>query len=177
VAVAVSAFVASSVLQESQQEHILKIQNATEKWEQTYDSVTDRNLVLEAETVPSDSDGAKRRLNRKLGFVKELDGAITNLIVASDMEETLISASIDMLKKYGQIIEHAPDSKSVDQIVAFENEATALFRDEKRLGVLLNSYALDQEKDLEKRASYIRPIRYTLGILAIIVAGIAQIAG
>ena len=178
VVVAVSAFVASSIWRENLQDRIVKAHDATQEWTQTYNSINDRSLVLGGEPAPTDLADTKQRLSRKLQFIKEVIGVIIpGLIRAQNVEGKLLKVNEDMLDHYGQLAQQSLDIKSLNQAVALDNEATGLLGKEIELGVLLNSYALQQEEDLEGRASYIKYIGYSLSVLAIIVAGIAQIAG
>jgi len=66
---------------------------------------------------------------------------------------------------------------SLDDAAALDKQSAALFEKMRGLGVLANIEVLDWKDALQKRESNIKYIGYTLRILAIIVAGIAQLAG
>lgn len=58
---------------------------------------------------------------------------------------------------------------------ALDKEAAGLLQQSSALGVLRNSDALNLKEDSERRESYIKYTGYLLSILAIIMAGIAQL--
>lgn len=63
----------------------------------------------------------------------------------------------------------------MDSAAALDKEAAGLLQQLSARGVLRNSDALNMKEDSERRESYVKYAGYSLSILAIIVAAIAQL--
>lgn len=174
VVVAIGAFVASNIWAQSLHEKVDRITSATSEWNAAYNAVNDKEVDLRADAV-SDLPGIKLRLQHRLEHAKQLDDATVRLmqVGAGDLADD--EASIKITEHFQKIYEQSRGLDSVDSAAALDKEAVGLLQQSSAQGVLRNSDALNMKEYSEHRESYVKYAGYSLSILAIIVAGIAQL--
>jgi hypothetical protein len=174
VVVAIGAFVASNIWAQSLHEKVDRITSATNEWNAAYNAVNDKEIDLKGDVV-SDLLGIKLRLQHRLEHAKQLDDATVRLMQVGAGNLADDEASIKITEHFQKIYEQSRGLDSVDSAAALDKEAAGLLQQSSALGVLRNSDALNLKEDSERRESYIKYTGYSLSILAIIVAGIAQL--
>lgn len=176
VVVAIGAFVASNIWAQNMHEKVDRIANATSEWDAAYNAVNDKELDLKGNPV-SDLPGIKLRLQHRLEHAKQLDAAAVKLMQAGAGNLADDEASIRITEHFQKIYEQTRGIDSVDSAAALDKEAVGLLEELSSRGVLRNSDALKMKEDSERRESYVKYIGYSLSILAIIVAAVAQLTG
>jgi hypothetical protein len=86
-------------------------------------------------------------------------------------------ASIKITGCFQKVYEQSRGLGSVDSAATINNETAGLLQQLSARGVLRNSDALKMKEDSEREESYVKYAGYSLSILAIIVASIAQLTG
>jgi hypothetical protein len=174
--VAIGAFVASSIWAQSLHERLDRITNATKEWDAAYRAVNDREIDLNGNEV-SDLPGIKRQLQHRLEHAKQLDDATGSLMQAGAGNLADDEASIKITENFQKINEQSSRVVSVDSAAALDKEAVGLLQELTARGVLRSSDALKMKEESERNESYVKYAGYSLSILAIIVAAIAQLTG
>lgn len=174
VVVAIGAFVASNIWAQSLHEKVDRITSATSEWNAAYNAVNDKEFDLRGDAV-SDLPGIKLRLQHRLEHAKQLDDATVRLMQAGVGNLADDEASIKITEHFQKIYKQSRELDSVDSATALDKEAAGLLQQSSARGVLRNSDALNMKEDSERRESYVKYADYSLSILAIIVAGIAQL--
>jgi len=136
--------------------------------------VNDKEVDLKGDPV-SDLPGIKLRLQHRLEHAKQLDDATVRLMQARAGNLADDEASIKITEHFQKIYEQSRGLDSVDSAAALDKEAAGLLQQSSARGVLSNSDALNMKEDSERRESYVKYAGYSLSILAIIVAAIAQL--
>jgi hypothetical protein len=176
VVVAIGAFVASNIWAQSLHENVDRLTNATNEWNAAYNSVNDKEIDLKANAT-SDLPGVKLRLQHRLEHAKQLDDASLKLTQAGAGSLADDEALIKITKHIQKISEQSSGLDSADSAAALDKEAAKLLEELSARGVLRNLDALDMMQDSEREESRVKYTGYSLSILAIIVAAIAQLTG
>jgi hypothetical protein len=176
VVVAIGAFVTSNIWAQNLQEKVDQITRATSEWDAAYNAVNDKELDLKG-NAPSNLAAIKLRLQHRLEHAKQLDAAAVKLMQAGTGDLADDETSIKITECFQKIYERSGGLDSVDSAAAVDKEAARLLQELSSQGVLRNSDALKMKDGSERREFYVKYIGYSLSILAIIVAAIAQLTG
>jgi hypothetical protein len=176
IVVAVAAFIVSNIWTQGLHEKVDLASRSTDSWTMTYNSVNREELAMSG-AAPADLESAEHRLEKTLQLIDELNGAITGLMQTDALNSDEINSATTMTYQYGQFIDRPRSAHSLDDTLLVDKRAAALFGRLRALGVLINSRVLARRDELQERESYVKYIGYTLSLLAIIVAGLAQLGG
>jgi hypothetical protein len=176
VVVAIGAFVASNILAQSLHEKVDRLTNATNEWNAAYTAVKDKEIDLKANTA-SDLPGVKLRLQHRLEHAEQLDDASLKLMQAGAGNLADTEASIKITEHLQKVSEQSRALDSADSATALDKEAAKLLEALIGRGGLRNLNALEMMEDSQREESRVKYAGYTLSILAIIVAAIAQLTG
>jgi hypothetical protein len=174
VIVAIGAFVASNIWSQGLHETIDRLSRAMDTWNVAYNAVSEKEIDLKGDP-PSDLPALKLRLQHRLEHATQLEDATTKLMQAGVGTLQEDEASIKMINQLYEIQKQSQAINSVEQAVALDNDATHLLDQLSGRGVLRNVEALQTEERTESRETYVKYAGYSLSILAIIVAAIAQL--
>ncbi|MGA7765666.1 MAG: hypothetical protein WCA27_05525 [Candidatus Sulfotelmatobacter sp.] len=168
VVVGVAAFVVATIWAGELGETLQKYQHAIDTWDRTDQSTLQASVTLG--NVPPQgrdwTDQMSRLTNTEVGALGELfrDGVIFGT----------------MPTRFGKIIDEEQtldeDAKKVvtpDDAVAVGGKMRALIKDASTLGGAVEIFTKEQYDKVDKRRTLVKYGGYVLGVLAIIVAGIA----
>jgi hypothetical protein len=176
IAVAIAAFIVSNIWAQELHEKVESARHATEGWKATYASVSRKEIDIGSST-PTDRIATEQRLQQRLQLIHETDEAETPLWQTKAVKPELFAKTRAVTEQQYQLQIRSGKIDSLDNAAALDKEAERLFQYSTGLGVLMNLDVLHLQEQLESRESYVKWVGYTLGILALIVAGIAQLAG
>jgi hypothetical protein len=176
IAVAVAAFIVSNIWAQNLHEKVDSARRATDAWTATYNSVNREEIAMRG-VLPADAAAADRRVEKTLGLVREVDHASTSFTQAEVVNSDEIDGSIAMTRQSMDLGDRLRKPHSLDETAVLDKQAIALLEKVEGLGVLMDSEVMEWNDELQKRESSIKYIGYTLSILAIIVAGVALLAG
>jgi hypothetical protein len=176
VVAAVGAFIVSSIWAQGLQKKVDAANHATDQWTATNDTVRTKEIDLEGNT-PTDLTAAKQRLEQKLHLADQLDSASTPLIQQGSADLKFIDGSVALTEHLSRLETQSRTVDSLDSASAVDKEARKLLDLLGARGALMNSDVQTLRDELEKQESRTRHIGYALSILAIVVAGAAQLFG
>jgi hypothetical protein len=176
VVVAVAAFVVSSISAQELTQKIEILDHARERWDDTSNSVISRDLALGTKMSP-DVGEEKQRIQQKLAFVFEMIGGHDVLMKTEAVTSEYIALSGRNLKDYGRMYDENEKLDNLDQQSKLEKGVNTLLANARDVGTLMDVQVEKVSEELRGRERYVRYGGDFLSILAIIVAGIAQLVG
>lgn len=176
VVVAIGAFVTSNIWATNLRDRGERLTHATEAWDAAYNTVSDKEIDFKG-SMPSDLTAASTRLKHRIGDAHQLEDATLPLVQAGVGTLTEDEASIHITQRLGTIEEQASSVDSVDRAAALDSETAGLISQLKGQGVLWDSEALKVMDRSEANETHVKYAGYSLSILGIIIAAIAQLTG
>lgn len=176
VVVAVGAIVAGNIWAESLHEKVERLTRATEAWRAAERAVSDKEIGLNAD-ASANLPGITARLKHRIENAHELEDATTKLMQAGMGTLQEDELSIKHTERLHAIEEQSDSIASADRAVVLDRETAALVGQIGGLGTLMHLDALQVNEHSEHVETYIKYAGYSLSILGIFIAAVAQLKG
>lgn len=173
---AVGAFIASNIWATSLHDKVERLNRATDAWRAADKAVNYNEIDLNG-NAPADLPGITARLKHRIEDAHQLEDATLKLMQAGMGTLKEDEISITHTKYLHAIEQQSGCPASLDQAAALDKEAAKLLEQMSGVGTLMNSDGLEAKEQSERQETYVKYAGYSLSILGIIVAAIAELTG